>query len=330
MLTLTNHPENTQICVLVQGTKKTPVYWHPKINENLMNTVENLSSFNTDYFRDRFELSKTQSEEIFESLKKDNVCEHNQAKYFKCKRHISNSLLTEMDISDTDGVFVVNYDKDVNAYSGHELAASGTGSGKTFYFVSKALNNLKGPKSERRRFLIFSAEWNSDKTLFPLKHQRFSEYVEGVDCSESSLKDSQWNTEDEFFENEIKMRVEFAAPGTICLFDDAVDMVAPVRVRALINRQLRVARHAGVTIQVILHNLRSGAWSTQAHNSIRYLTVFPRSQKGKVVAYLNRDLGIPLSQARDHVRSFAQNGRHMSVRLHAPELLIGPKLIRLL
>jgi hypothetical protein len=330
MLTLTKHPDNKEICILVQGSKKTPVYWHPRINEKLMNTVEDLSSFNTGYFRDRFELSKTQSDEIFEGIKNDKVCEQLQQKYFKCKRHISDSLLTEMDISDTDGEFVVEYDKDAHVYSGHELVCSGTGSGKTYYCVQKALRNLKGPKNSRRRFLIFSAEWNSDQTLAPLKHQRFNEYVEGIDCSESSLKDSQWNSEIEFFENEIKMRVEFAPPGTVCIFDDAVDMIAPELVRTLINRQLRVARHSGLTVQVILHNLRSGAWSTQAHNSIRYLTVFPRSQKGKVVAYLNHDLGIPLAHARDHVRTFSQSGRHMSVRHHAPELLIGPKLIRLL
>jgi len=330
MLTLTKHPDNKEICVLIQGGKRTPVYWHPTINESLMNTVEDLSTFNTGYFRDRFELSKQQSEEIFDGLKKDEVCEHQQQKYFKCKRHINDALLTEMDISDTDGTFVVEYDADNTKYTGHELACSGTGAGKSYYFVNKALHNLKGPKSSRRRFLIFSAEWTDDKTLAPLKHQRFNEYVEGIECSEAAVKDSQWNSEDEFFENEIKMRVDFAPPGTIILFDDAVDMVAPNRVRTLINRQLRVARHAGVTVQLILHNLRSASWSVQAMNSIRYLTVFPRSQKGKVVAYLNRDLGIPLGQARDHVRTFAQHGRHMSVRHHAPELLIGPKLIRLL
>ena len=330
MLTLQKHAENKQICVLVQGGKRIPVYWHPTINESLMNTVEDLSSFNTPYFRDRFELSKHQSEEIFDGLKKDEVCEHQQQKYFKCKRHINDALLTEMDISDTEGVFVVEYDTDNTKYTGHELACSGTGAGKSYYFVNKALHNLKGPKSSRRRFLIFSAEWNDDKTLAPLKHQRFNEYVEGIECSEAAVKDSQWNSEDEFFENEIKMRVDFAPPGSVILFDDAVDMVAPTRVRALINRQLRVARHAGVTVQLILHNLRSASWSVQAMNSIRYLTVFCRSQKGKVVAYLNRDLGIPLGQARDHVRTFAQSGRHMSVRHHAPELLIGPKLIRLL
>ena len=169
-----------------------------------------------------------------------------------------------------------------------------------------------------------------DKTLAPLKQERFRNYVEGVDCSENSWKESRWETEEEFFKNEIKTRVEYAPPSTVILFDDAVDMVASESNRSLINRQLRVARHQGVTIMVVLHNLRSGAWSTQAHNSIRYLTVFPRSQKGKIVAYLNRDLGIPMQQSRDHVRAFSQTGRTMSIRLHAPEALIGEKLIRLL
>ena len=330
MLTLEPDRENKELAKMKTGKRMVPVWWHPRINETLMNTVEDLHSFNSDYIRDRFELSKAQAHDIFTGLNKDEVVETNLSKYFKVKRHVKDSLLTEMNIADTQSEFVVNFDKDPNVYSGHELICSGTGAGKTYYATQKALRNLKGPKAQRRRFLIFSAEWNMDKTLAPLKQERFRNYVEGVDCSEQSWKDSQWDSEDQFFENEIKRRVEYAPPSTVILFDDAVDMVASERIRNLINRQLRVARHQGVTIMVVLHNLRSGAWSTQAHNSIRYLTVFPRSQKGKIVAYLNRDLGIPMAQARDHVRAFSQTGRTMSIRLHAPEALIGETLIRLL
>ena len=107
-------------------------------------------------------------------------------------------------------------------------------------------------------------------------------------------------------------------------------MVCPEKVRQLINNLLRTGRHKLLNLQVVLHNLRSGAWSTQCHNSIKYLTGFPRSQKGKITAYLNKDLGIPLKKARDHVQQFSQCSRFMSIRLHSPELLIGEKLMRLI
>ena len=97
----------------------------------------------------------------------------------------------------------------------------------------------------------------------------------------------------------------------------------------VIHRE-RVYRHQSVSLMVILHSIRSGAWSQQAYNSIRYLVLFPRSQKGKITNYLNQDIGLPLREARETVRSFSQTGRHMIVRLHSPECLIGPKLIKIL
>ena len=114
------------------------------------------------------------------------------------------------------------------------------------------------------------------------------------------------------------------------VFDDLVDQVASEFTKHLVNKLLRTARHQSLTVIMILHNLRSSTFSTQAHNSIKYLTLFPRSQKGKLIQYLNRDLGIPLAKARDHIFKFSQAGRTMTVRLHAPEALIGPRLIRLI
>ena len=109
-----------------------------------------------------------------------------------------------------------------------------------------------------------------------------------------------------------------------------MDSCCPDELRRLINRGLRVFRHQSISLMVILHSIRSGAWSQQAYNSIRYLVLFPRSQKGKITNYLNQDIGLPLREARETVRSFAQTGRHMIVRLHSPECLIGPKLIKIL
>ena len=330
MLTLQKHPANVRLCTLVQGKKKTPVFWHPRIDKSLMNEVENVGSFNTEPLRDKYELSEEQANEIFTGLRDNVVCEHNSSKFFKCKRHVSDALIGEMDISDTDGEFVVDFDKDPTTYSGHALFCGGTNSGKTTAFAQQAQRCLDGPKAQRRRFLIFSAEWDSDSSLSVLKKDKYYHYVQGIDCSESSFKDSNWQTEQEFFQNEIKKRVEYARPGTIVFFDDIVDQVSSQYTRTLINRLFRTARHQGLTICIVLHNLRSGAFSTQAHSSIKFLHLFPKSQKGKLTNFLNRDLGLPMQRAREHIQAFGQTGRRMTVRLHAPECLIGEKLIRLL
>ena len=107
-----------------------------------MNDVENLSHFDSEYLRDMFELSKDQSSEIFKNLNEQRVLETNQQKFFKVKRHINDRLLSEMDISDTNHRFVVEFEQNPDEYSGHELICSGTGSGKTYYCVQKILHNL--------------------------------------------------------------------------------------------------------------------------------------------------------------------------------------------
>ena len=328
MLTLHNSQENVFICNLVEGKKKTPVYWHPKINPELRNDVSDYGFFNTDYFRDQFELSREQASDIFESLHSGGTLETNQSKFFKVKRHVTEALESEMQLEGTDGKFQIEYPPG-EQFEGHVLVCGGTNSGKTYWCTQRCLQNLKGPKKHRRQFIIFSSEWNQDKTLAPLKADKYREWVHGVDCSESSVRDSQWANAAEYFENEVMFIVN-SAPPCVILFDDTQDCAFPSEMRTLINRMLRVARHQQINIMVILHSLRSAAWSTQAHQSCKYLVLFPRSQKGKITQFINRDLGIPLGKARDHVRSFSQTGRTMIVRLHAPELLLGEQLIRLI
>jgi hypothetical protein len=327
MLTLQPDPENVQICILKDGKRRTPIYWHPKIKSDLRSTVENLQSFNTPAFRDRFELSRDQSNRIFDSLRDEVVCKQHQSKYFKCKEWIQASLLSEMNIEDQSGEFVIPFPPGTD-FCGHELVVGSTNAGKTFLVVQKILANLKGPKADRRKFVYFSAEWNRDKTLEPLRNKKFSEYVDGVDCSEDGFRNSQYSTPEEFFLNEIKIRC--AQRNCVLIWDDSQDMCCPDLIRPLINSMMRVARHQNISLIVLLHSIRSAAWSSQSHQSCKYITLFPRSQKGKIRDYVNQDLGLTLPESRDLVKDFAQLGRVMTISLHCPQVCIGPKLIRLI
>ena len=112
--------------------------------------------------------------------------------------------------------------------------------------------------------------------------------------------------------------------------DDFRDSVFADYMRRYVDRGLRVLRHKGVTVIMILHSLRAGAWSSQAHNSVGYMVVFPRSQRNKLIQYFNSELAIPLKEAREVVRRFALDSRSVILHKHTPECLIGTQLVRLI
>ena len=332
MLTLKPHPENVKICDMRIGKKLQDVYWHPKKNKGLQNAVEDVSSFFTPEFLDRFELSREQAEDIKQHLNNDTTSDKYQTKFFKVKKHIIESLFSEMDISDSNATFETNFPDGSDTWPSNAIIAGATSSGKTYWAMDRVLRNLKGPKKNRRKFLWFSSEWNSDKTLKELKKDKFQEYVKGTEISDSALKDSEHDSAIEFFKHEIEMRCDTAAPGTVFIFDDPVDAAEGLQapIRHLINKSLRVSRHKQNGLMFILHRIRSGTWSTQGSNSCKYFVLFPRSQKGKCVQFLNFEMGLTLRESRRMVRDFAATARAMSVQLFAPNCLIGEKLIRLI
>ena len=334
MLTLQNHPENIQIAVLKDGNKKQPVFWHPTIKPELRNGVEDLNYFfgNTD-FRDRFELSHEQSDEIKSSLTNDSVCEKHQSKHFQCKRFISDVLNNEMDLMDSNGTFEFQFPKGGNTYPWAHFVCSGSGAGKTHWIMSQLKNNLDGPKSEKRHVLWFSAELSTDKTIAPLRdNEKYNEWFTGVDISEHAIEDSQYNSPEDFFDKEVKLRIDTAPEGTLLIADDAQDShpVVADMMRRLMIKLMRVGRHRKVGLIYSLHKLASGAWSSQAYSSCQNIIVFPRSNKNKVRKFLEDEIGMTRKEARRAVKDFGQSGRAMIVRLHCPQLLMSEKLIRLL
>lgn len=332
MLTLQPHPENVHLCDMRMGKKLVPVWWHPIKNEQLKNRVEDMSTLFTPDMRSRFELSSKQADTILDHLKTGTVPESIQSKYFKVKRYVDECLYTEMDIQDTPHSFEINFPAGSDTWPNNQILAGATSSGKTWNVVQRVLRNLNGQKKNRRNFLWFSSEWDSDKTIKELKKDKYREYVQGKDISDQSLKDSEHETAEDFFEYEIKLLWDNAAPGTCVVIDDPVDCMEGMQhlIRRLINKSLRVSRHKQTGLIFILHRIRSGSFSIQGHNSCKYFCLFPRSQKGKCVQFLNQDMGLTLGESRRMVADFGASSRAMNVQLFAPNALIGKKLIRLI
>jgi hypothetical protein len=314
------------------GKKKVPVWWHPVKNSELKNSVEDLGSFFTPQLRDQFELSKAQADDILEHLKNGTVFEKNQAKFFKVKKFLEDALYTEMNIADTPFQFETNFPPGSDSWGNNEICCGATSSGKTWHIKERCKRNLDGPKRDRRRFLWFSSEFDSDASLKEMKKDKYNEYFSGKEISDAAVKDSEHDNAQDFFDYEIAMKWDNAPPGTVAIFDDPVDSAQGLQIpiRNLINRALRVSRHARKSICFILHRIRSGSWSVQGSNSCKYFTIFPRSQKGKCCTFLRDEMGLTLREARRNVADFGATGRACTVQLFSPNALIGPKLIRLI
>ena len=335
MLTLTKHPDNQEILVMVpdgKGKKRTPVYWHPVNNHELKNTMDGLSYFFDDEsFRDRFQLNDEEADDICQSLSSCEVSKKNQRKYFQCKKHINDCLLTEMDLTGSKQRFQVDYPPGSETYPYCTLVVGGSGSGKTHHVMKRILSNLDGPAKDRRFFIYCSAEWTLDKTLNMLKQEKYRSYYRGIDISEEAVRNFE-GTPSEFFEQQVKFFIDTAQPGSVLVCDDAMDTNPTVSelIRKLIIRTMRVGRHRALGVTYLLHKIRSGNWSSQAFSSCKYITVFPRSQKNRIRDLLETDFGLRRSQARQMVDDFSQTGRAMTIHMHSPNYVVNDKRLLLI
>ena len=333
MLTLLSE-NSTKIASIVTGRNRSDLFWYPFKESEKQIQVLNYNEFDTEEFRNRFTLSKKQSSEIMSHLTNQTEPEGVlQQKYFQIKKFIDDSLYQELDFrKDSDTRLVIDLPPNPTSFAGHESVIGSTASGKTFYVYEKCIRNITGPKKSRRPWIWISSEYNVDKTI---KHFRtklaYQKYVYGIDVSERSYEESEHTTREEFFIHEIKHAVDVAEPGTMIVCDDFRDAACAQQMRLWINTALRVSRHELKSFIIIFHSIRAGSWSAQSHNSVKYVTLFPRSQKGKIVQYLNQDHAIPLKRAREIVDDFAsqRKGRHMTVHIHSPNFFAGTDLLRL-
>ena len=331
MLTLQEHPDNVFLCWMIDGRKKRKIMWHPRKDPKFRLSVEDIKTFNTEKFRDKFKLSHTQADTILGHLKKSTVPEGVlQNKFFKVKRYIDNSLYSSMDLSGSSQRFQLDYPTDREKWPGHIILAAGSNSGKTTEILKMCMRAIDGPEKGRRQILWISNEFNIDKTLEPIKtKQKYLKWFNGIDVSDTTFEGSEHDTPEAFFKSEVKPAIQNLPRGSIIVYDDPCDSPIQKQLLYTINKQLRTARHKGIGIAYIVHRIRSGLWSQQAASTVKYYVLFPKSGKGKVVEFL-LDHGFTRREAREIVNDYGDcDCRAMYVRLHAPQALINEELIRL-
>ena len=236
-----------------------------------------------------------------------------------------------MDLGDSEQFLRVDFPEDKKEWSGLHVTIGSSGSGKTYHTTDLIFKNLHGPPRNRRQFVYASTELNKDKTLQRLLQDRYKNYVQGIDMSDDAYDESDSSTPEEWFKKDMLPILKSVQSGGHIVLDDPKDSVAAKYLLAWQNSAYRTVRHKNVGLTSIQHSMRGGRWSSQAYSSVKFVHTFPRgSGKGKLVDYLSKDIGTTLREARQYVQRFADHGRLMTVRMHSPACLIGPKGIVLL
>ena len=339
MLTLHKTDESIEIARLYSGEKDRkpqPVFWHPRREEKYKMGVDDVKSFLTsEKFRDYYKLSVVESQAIAEALHRGkdvpDAKKGLQNKFFKIKKDLEKRLFTEMDLGDSSQFLRVDFPQKKDEWSGLHITIGSSGSGKTHHSSDLILRNLKGPLRNRRQFVYASTELNKDKTIKRLLQEKYQPWVQGIDMSDEAFGESDAGSPEEWFEKDMLPILKSVPPGGHIVLDDPKDCVAAKQLLRWQNTAYRTLRHQNVGLTSIQHSMRGGRWSSQAYSSVKYVHTFPRgSGKGKLVDYISKDIGTTLREAREYVQRFADHGRLMTVRMHSPACLIGPKGIVLL
>ena len=340
MITLHKTSEATEIAKLYESErdrKGQPVYWHPRKEEKYRMGIDDVSKYvGSEKFRDYYRLSVLDAQKIAKALKRgkdvpEDANKGLQNKFFRVKKDMEKKLYTEMDLAGGNQFIKVGFPESRKEWSGLHITIGSSGSGKTFHTLSMIEENLHGKRSERRQIVYASTELNKDKTLKKLMADRYRPYVTGVDLSDDAFEESESDTVEQWFQQDILPAFKNLRAGAHVVLDDPRDSLASKYLLAWQNTAYRTLRHQDVGMTSIQHSMRGGRWSSQAYSSVKYVHTFPRgSGKGKLTDYLSKEIGVPLRKAREYVQRYADNGRVMSIRMHSPTCLIGPKGIVLL
>ena len=136
----------------------------------------------------------------------------------------------------------------------------------------------------RRTLIYVTPEWTIDKTLKPLKDNRYAFNVIGIDVSHDAVKQSSLDVQ-AYFKANVESLIDKhgekadAAPGM------------EVLLRRLYIRGLRTARHKITGVVSLVHSYASGKNTSQAIQSVKFCVFFPRSSKSRIVMFL-RDVPV--------------------------------------
>ena len=256
-----------------------------------------------------------------------------RSEYWELHKVYERALRTEMFLGDQDDLyFEHNLPRNKETWAGTFLLVGNSGAGKTYWMVQLFLRYMRAVKPYARRTLIYiSPEWSLDTTLKPLKDKRYALNVLGVDVSEKAVRESGLDV-GTYYQSKVVDVVEKHGEKAIVVFDDFMD-AAPgmeMMLRKLYVRGLRTARHLVTSVISLVHSYASGKNTSQAIQSVKFIVMFCRSSKSRIVMFLRDHLQVPTKEGKEIVERFAKLGRYMIIRMHSPVAIYNSNYLMLL
>ena len=339
MLSLTKMDNAIHVCDIVKGRSKAmPLYYYYEVDDSLLmqvDDIEQLLKSSLPDIKDKLRINQEIVNQAISLLKSDKEPADDakgpvRRAYYFLKKKSRELLREELDLRDVPEKAVINIPNKLDEWPGTEFIAGSSGSGKGYYSTEKILRHWKASSPLNRRHIFWlSPELHEDKTLRRISDlKKYEPWFTGIDISINAFEDSGLSAI-QFFNERVKSVLQHQK-NSIIVADDFQDSGIPNVLRKYIDRLLRTGRHNGTSTWSLQHSLRNSAFSRQAVQSCKHVTLFCRSQRGKCISFLKDSVGLSLGQSRDLVTLMAQCGRSATLRMHSPMMLICDDYVKLL
>jgi len=289
-----------------------------------------------DELKKEMHIANHEFDELCDMIDDDREPEHDHTlrhHYWEIRKHYDDYLKREMYLGDTDDVmFELNLPEKRSDWPGTHTMIGNSGAGKTRYLTDMLLRYLKRtPLHSTRPIFWLSPEVKIDKTLEDIRVPKYNMFFRPIDISEQGLKDSGLDAGSYYKKTIEDPIVDGGHDALICLddFPDGAKALYPY-LRDFFNTSLRTARHRNSGIFSLQHTYAGNKNTTQALQSNKYITFFPRSQQQRCIQFMRDHLLLKTSKAKAITSRFAKLGRAMTIQMHSPVCIFNSKYLVLL
>ena len=339
MLSLKKKDGGIHVCDIQKGhAKPVPVYYYYEVDDTLLMQVDSYESLlkgHVPEIKDKLRVNQeviNQAIALLTHTKEPADDEKGPVRraYYFLKKKARELLREEIDLRDVPEKALVNIPDKLDEWPGTAFVAGSSGSGKGYYVCSTILRHWKSASPLNRRHVFWcSPELHEDKTLRMISDvQKFEPWFHGIDIGHEAFEGSGLSGQ-QYFEEKVR-NVLAHQRNAIIVLDDFQDSAIPNILRKYADRLLRTGRHKGTSTWTLQHSLRNSQFSRQAVQSCKHVTLFCRSQRGKCISFLKESVGLSLGQSRELVALMSQCGRHATLRMHSPMMLVCDDYVKLL